>query len=108
MKLILAVVNREDTRAVTDALSDGGFSSTWLTTSGGFLHARNATMLVGVEEEKVEQVLEIVKTHCHSRKRTISSAGLGMSREAMLSMPVEVKVGGAVVFVLDAEQFMKI
>ena len=61
MKLIIAVVNRDDASAVTRGLTDSGFSSTWLATSGGFLSARNSTMLAGVEDDRVEEAIEIIK-----------------------------------------------
>lgn len=108
MKLVIAIVNRDDVGAVTRNLTDNGFSSTWLTTSGGFLSARNATLLAGVEDEQVETVIELVKSCSHSRTRVTSSAGFSMRKDLSSDIPVEVKVGGATIFVVDVEQFLKV
>ena len=50
MKLIIAIINRDDANSVTRALSKKGFSSTRLSTTGGFLMAGNVTLLIGLEE----------------------------------------------------------
>ena len=71
MKLILAIINFDDANAVTHALTKKGFSSTKLATTGGFLMAGNVTILVGVDEEKVQTVIDIIKEHSHSRKQMI-------------------------------------
>lgn len=107
MKLVLAIVNNDDSSAVSSGLTKGGFSATKLATTGGFLLAGNTTFLIGVEAEKVDRVIEIIAKH--SRKRTqmvptASSYEMGMYS----SLPVEVSVGGATVFVLDVEQFKKL
>ena len=52
MKLILAIINRDDANAVTQSLTKAGFSSTKLSTTGGFLMSGNVTILVGVDEER--------------------------------------------------------
>ena len=61
MKLVLAIINRDDANAVTQALTKRGFSSTKLATTGGFLMAGNVTVLIGVDEEKVQTVIDIIK-----------------------------------------------
>ena len=63
MKLILAIINFDDANAVTHALTKKGFSSTKLATTGGFLMAGNVTILVGVDEEKVQAVIDMIGHH---------------------------------------------
>ncbi len=104
MKLVIAIVNYDDAGAVTKALTKRGFSSTKLATTGGFLMAGNATILVGVDEEKVQTVLDIIKEYSHSRKQMIPTA-TEVSYGYYPSMPVEVTVGGATIFVVDIERF---
>ncbi|MCI2106519.1 MAG: cyclic-di-AMP receptor [Intestinimonas sp.] len=104
MKLILAIVNYDDVSAVTRALTKGGFSSTRLSTTGGFMMAGNVTVLIGVDEEKVQAVIDIVKEHSHSRKQMIP-ATTELNYGYYPSMPVEVTVGGATIFVVDIERF---
>lgn len=108
MKLVIAIVQKEDSSPVTRGLVESGFSSTWLSTSGGFLGARNATMLVGTEEERIPELIEIIKSCCHSRTRIIAAAPFGMEREMPSGIPVEVKDGGAVIFVMDVEQYLRV
>ena len=107
MKLILAIINFDDANAVTRALAKKGFSSTKLATTGGFLMAGNVTILVGVDEEKVQAVIDIIKEHSHSRKQMIPTAS-EMSYGYYPSMPVEVVVGGATIFVVDIERFERV
>lgn len=107
MKLILAIVNRDDAGDVTQSLTRKGFSSTKLATTGGFLMAGNATILVGVDEEKVQEVIDIIKEQSHSRKQMIS-ATREMNYGYYPTMPVEVTVGGATIFVVDIERFERV
>ncbi len=107
MKLVIAIVNRDDANVVTQNLSKNGFYSTKLASSGGFLLAGNVTVLVGVQEEQVQAVIDIIHEHSHSRKQLIpSTAEMGMSY--IPTLPVEVTVGGATVFVVDVERFERL
>ena len=107
MKMITAIVNKEDSKAVCSALIKGGFSVTRLSTTGGFLMAGNVTVLVGVDEEKVQAVIDIIREHSHSRRQMIPST-TEMSYGYYPSMPVEVVVGGATIFVVDIERFERV
>ena len=98
MKLILAIVNNEDTARATDALMKSGFFVTRLSTTGGFLMMGNTTLLIGTDEERVQMVLGILRQHCTTR--TLPPAN-GLRR----SDPVT--VGGATVFVLGVDQMEK-
>jgi uncharacterized protein YaaQ len=108
MKLVLAIVHDEDGPKVMDELNKGGFSVTRLCSTGGFLKAGNTTLLVGIEEEKLAAVLDIIKKKSKSRKQVINSSmtpnGLG---GMFIPYPVEVVVGGATIFVLNVESFEK-
>ena len=107
MKLILAIVSNDDSGAVSSALTREGFSVTKLATTGGFLMAGNVTILVGVDEEKVQTVIDIIREHSHSRRQMIPST-TEMSYGYYPSMPVEVVVGGATIFVVDIERFERV
>ena len=103
MKLIVAIIHPDDVAGVIKRLNRGGFSSTKLTTMGSFLKEKNITILVGVEEIQLDKALEIINKFSHSRTRMIPT----LSLDGMESPMTEVNVGGANVFVLDCEQFMK-
>ncbi|HCO62251.1 MAG TPA: transcriptional regulator [Clostridiales bacterium] len=107
MKLIIAIINHDDASAVTHNLAKNGFSSTKLSTTGGFLLAGNVTLLVGVEAEKVQRVIDLIGECAHSRRQMIpTTAEMGYS--FLPSMPVEVTVGGATIFVVDVERFERL
>ncbi len=108
MKLILAIVNNDDSALASSALTDAGFSVTRLSTTGGFLMVGNTTFLIGTDDEGAKNAIEILKKHCKTRKQvsaSTSSFGLGMRN---MSVPEEIKVGGATIFVLDVAQMEKI
>ena len=107
MKLVIAIVNRDDANTVTQNLTKQGFYSTKLASSGGFLLAGNITLLIGVAEGKVQQVIDIIREYSHSRKQLIPATS-EMCMNYMPSMPVEVTVGGATVFVVDVERFERL
>lgn len=107
MKLIMAIVSGDDSSKVARALTKQNFSVTKLATTGGFLMAGNTTFLIGTEDEKVEEVLEVLRVNSKTRKQmvpTSASYGVGMFSSA----PIEVQVGGATVFILNVEQFVKL
>ena len=49
MKLVIAIVHNDDVHKLRNALIENDFRVTKLATSGGFLRADNATLLIGVE-----------------------------------------------------------
>lgn len=107
MKLVVAVVHDEDENGLIKKLNKAGFSSTKLASTGGFLKQGNTTIMVGVNKEKVDQVLDIIKEECTTRKQMTLDHHSGLPT-GRTSFPVEITVGGATVFVLDVDQFMKI
>ena len=109
MKLVVAIVQAEDAGQTVQALSEAGISVTKLASSGGFLQQGNATLLVGVEDERVEQVLGLVRANCRERNRYLTPMPpMVEPGEMFMPFPLEVQVGGATIFVLDVEQFEKL
>jgi uncharacterized protein YaaQ len=110
MKLIMAIVQALDARVLMDALMAAGYRATKIGSTGGFLVRGNSTVLVGVEDDKVSAVLDILRKHCHSRREFVSPV-VPISDSAAArgwSQPVQVDVGGTTVFVLDVERFERI
>lgn len=107
MKLILAIVSNDDAANVSTVLTKENYSVTRLATTGGFLKAGNTTIIVGTESAKVDNVIELIGQESKKRVEVVpSSASYDLGRFA--SFPVEVEVGGATIFVLDIEQFLKL
>lgn len=107
MKLIVAIVHKDDAGTVTQRLSRAGFMSTRLSTTGGFLRAGNVTLLIGTEEEKVDGVIAILDECCSKRTEIVNTATGNYAEQFFSTLPVEVTVGGATVFVLDVDRFLK-
>ena len=109
VKLVIAVVQNEDARVLIDALLAKEYRATWLHSSGGLLKQSNATILVGVEEAKVEEVVGLIHDSCHSRTQTVSPIPPIMEPgEFFMPYPLEVEVGGAVIFILPVDRFERI
>lgn len=108
MKLVVAIINSDDANAVMSNLTKNGYSATKLSTSGGFLRAGNVTLLIGVENKKVDEVVDLIGEFSSQRKKITQVSNTYIGDTMLTSMPVEITVGGATVFVLDVEQFYKI
>lgn len=109
MKLIVAIVQDEDSSRLVSKLMNEGFGVTKLATTGGFLRAGNTTLLVGVDDEKFDAAMAVIEKVCKSRKQ-IATAPTSMSgvNGVYSPYPIEVMVGGATVFVLSVDQFVKL
>ncbi len=108
MKLIMAVVQDKDAPRFLGQLVKKGLKATRLSSTGGFLREGNTTVLMGVEDDQVEAVLEIVRANCRSREQLVTPiASSGGALDAYVPYPVEVVVGGATVFVLGVERCEK-
>lgn len=104
MKLIIAVVQRQDAGELLDALTARGHRVTRISSEGGFLREGNVTLLIAVEDFAVDALLKTIREHCYTRTRYVSPLpSVAESGEFYPPAPVEVQVGGATIFVLDAE-----
>ena len=110
MKLIVAIVQDEDASRLVNTLMKEGFSVTKLATTGGFLRAGNTTLLLGVEDEKLRAAMDVIEHICKSRKHISVAPTMPamVDSHGAATYPVEVTVGGATVFVLEVEQFLKV
>jgi uncharacterized protein YaaQ len=109
VKLVIAVVQGEDAQRTVNALGQAGISSTRVSSTGGFLQQGNVTLLVGVDEEKVPETLQIIRDNCRERSRYLTPVmPVAEPGDFMTAYPVEVQVGGATVFVVPVDSFEKI
>ena len=108
MKLIMAILNRDDEKAVSQELMKGGYYVTKLAGTGGFLKARSSTIISAVNNERLEGALEIIKNTSKSRKYDISKVDSAVRPYAQMFTDHDLIVaGGATVFVLNIENFYK-
>ena len=107
MKLIIAIVNNDDAPTVSSKITKAGFNVTKMASTGGFLLSGNTTFISGVENEKVDDVIEIIKKYS---KRRVQAAPVDFAYTpaAVGSFPMQVTVGGATIFVVDVERFERV
>lgn len=86
MKLILSIIRDVDYDNVTSSLTSAGFRVTCIASTGGFWRKGNSTLLIGLEDEKVEQALSLIKTGC--------------------SAPLEPSTRRATIFVLNVADYV--
>ena len=73
MKMITAIINKRDTGEVCAALTEAGYYFTRMASTGGFLTGGNTTLLIGTEEDRVSQVIAIIRQRCSRRTEKTSS-----------------------------------
>src|SRR5690625_1691531 len=106
MKLIIAVVQDKDSNRLTDALGKGNFKTTKLASTGGFLKEGNTTLMIGCEDDYVDEALTIIKENCSQRDQMVAPISpMGGNADTYIPKPVKVEVGGATVFILPIEAF---
>jgi uncharacterized protein YaaQ len=64
MKMMIAIIRDIDDDNVTHALTGAEFRVTRIASTGGFLKHGNNTLLIGLEDEKVEQAMQIIYNMC--------------------------------------------
>lgn len=107
MKLAMVILSNKDLPNVLAATSTEGYPSTKISTAGQFLESGQTTVLYGVEDEKVDALLDLIKVNV--TKRVIRREGVESTLEgSLLKKPVDVEEYGAVAFVIDVEQFRKL
>jgi uncharacterized protein YaaQ len=101
--MILAVVQEQDLDPSIRALEALAAPVVFMSSSGGFLGRRNATLLIGLPRAGAEEVLSVLRTTCRQRVEfmTMPVEGAPMPMPA----PVPVTVGGATVFALPVDRF---
>jgi uncharacterized protein YaaQ len=82
MKMIIAILRDADTDSVTRALTTGKFRVTRIASTGGLLRRGVTTLLVGVDDGKVEAAIEVMKENC-------APAAKGEKRATVFVVPVE-------------------
>jgi uncharacterized protein YaaQ len=106
VKIVLAVVEDDDAMMLMDALIEQDFGATKLASTGGFLLRGNTTMLVGIQNGQVDQVIDIIRRTCKRRKKLLPHTSVEIPTS--VTLPIEIDSGGAIVFVLDVSSFQRL
>ncbi|MEO8288628.1 MAG: cyclic-di-AMP receptor [Chloroflexota bacterium] len=106
MKAVVAIVQGQDTIKLGNALRQKNIPFTMLDSTGGFLRERNSTFMLGMPDEGLQHVLDVIAENCHTRSEYVSSYPSAFDpAEFYMPRPIEVQVGGASVWVLDVVYF---
>ena len=107
MKMIIAIVNSDDAADVGSALTREHFRYTKVSSTGGFLKTGNTTLLIGTSDDLLETALRTIEDHCATRSVSVAPSSLAELNPYDMYTTRDVTVGGATVFVLDAERMIK-
>ena len=110
-KLIMAILQKDDYDDTVEELGKNKIFVTKLSSSGGFLKKENVTIMIGVEKERVGEVMAILEKMAGKRKEKVYTIPTPVSGDhcigSNMSVPIEKEVGGVTVFMLDMEQIKK-
>lgn len=107
MKLLFAVVQNDDYKTLTRSLVEHNISVTRIASTGGFLRGGNSTLMIGVDNAKLEETLNTIRD-CSSRRHIVTVPATGIPHNIdSVATPMTVTVGGAIVFILEVEDFVK-
>jgi len=104
MKMVMAIVDRDDGDRVLGALVDAGYTATYGDSRGGVLRRSQKTLFIAVERLKLDEVLGILRQSCRT---CLNMNEEPRERPAFGPIPAIPEMGGAVVFVWDLERFEK-
>ena len=105
MKLVIAIVQKEDSNNLQKALVKNNVRATKLATSGGFLSQGNTTFLVGCEDEQVDDILKVIKQESRAREEIATPHMVSTGYE--ITQPLKITVGGATCFVVPVDKFKR-
>jgi len=103
MKMVMAVVPRDEAGHVLEALVAAGHTATFTDSRGGMLRQTQQMLFIAVEEKDLERVLANIRDNCHSQ--VVVEPGEPRQPFSLGTVPVTAELGGAVVFIWDLDRF---
>lgn len=88
MKMIVCIVQDSDKDELLTSLNQASYQATLLPSTGAYFRRGNATLMIGVEDEKIESAIQVVRDTLGSENPS------GVKR--------------ATVFVMNVDQFIKV
>lgn len=105
MKMVMAVISKDEADDVIDALVAAGHTATTMESRGGVLRQAYESLFVATRAEHLQSVLDIICRTCHSCV-SVERVDAPDLFEAEPTRDIA-QVGGAVVFVWDLEQMKR-
>ncbi|MEX1021401.1 MAG: cyclic-di-AMP receptor [Litorilinea sp.] len=101
-----AVVQIEDATALNDELVAQGLRLTKINSTGGLFGTDSVALLLGLDEARYDNAIAAIESTC--KTRTVHMSSVAMLDPTFLYLtPMEVEVGGAVVFCVPVERFVQ-
>lgn len=82
MKMIILIVKDHDADTITQALTSAEYRVTRVASTGGFLRSGVVTLLLGVDDDRVDSAIGLVR-------EKLGSAHAGEKRVTLFVVPVE-------------------
>jgi uncharacterized protein YaaQ len=109
MKLVIIIAQKSDSKKLEEVLVENEFQLTRFEGMGGYLKKKNSTFFVGTDDEKVESLIDLVKKICQVRKEVVTAPSLGTGLgESLITNGTKIQTGGATIFTMNIENFLKI
>ncbi|MGX6961603.1 cyclic-di-AMP receptor [Vagococcus xieshaowenii] len=107
MKIVLAIIQDQDAHRLSKKFTETNVRATKLSTTGSFLKSGNTTFIIGIEDERVEEVLELIKETCEAREQYMPNptTSIDPTIDTFIGTTIKVPIGGATVFVLPVDSF---
>ena len=83
MKLMIAIVNNDDYDKIARKLTDEEYRVTCIASTGGLFRRGSTTLLIGLEEDKIDRATEIIKTN------STSPEGVGTHKAAIFVLNIK-------------------
>ncbi len=106
-KLLIIIASDIDADTLIEKLVQRGYPATKVSSTGGFLRRGNATIFSGVDAGDVDTVIALIRSECEARTEFLPAQALPFPESILPSEPVEVRTGGAIVFVVSVDRFEK-
>jgi uncharacterized protein YaaQ len=106
VRLMFAIVQAQDVRRASRALTSVGMSVTEISGTGGFLGRRNATLMVGLGQNQEDLAVSLIEENCRQRVEYVSTPLEGAPLPIPVATPIT--VGGATVFTFAVDRFEEI
>jgi uncharacterized protein YaaQ len=106
-KLVVVITSDDEANTLIRKLVEQGYPATKVSSTGGFLRRGNATIFSGVDGKDIDNVMSLIRQYCKARSEYVPAQSLPFPESIYPAEPVQVRVGGAIVFILPVERFEK-
>ncbi len=108
MKLLVTIVQAYDSDRLLRAVTSAGLGATKINSVGGYLRMVNSTIMIATDEERILDAIKIIRETSQRRVEVKLDAAEAEFSEWYAAGYHEVKIGGAVIFVMPMDAFYRV